>query len=73
MGCLDGDNVSFGRMRNPPYYLTEDQVSNMLKDCADYAGSLSHEDCDLVSDIVFSLEKVKDLVELNTYLTFGTL
>ncbi len=56
---------------DPPNYMTEDQVKEIVKDCAVYAGFLSENNLDKVAEMVFNLEKVNDVTELMTYLTFG--
>jgi 2-methylcitrate dehydratase PrpD len=56
---------------DPPNYMSENQVKDMFNNCAALAGFLSEKNLDHVADLVFNLEKVNDVTELMSYLTFG--
>jgi 2-methylcitrate dehydratase PrpD len=56
---------------DPPNYMSESRVKELVKDCTDYAGFLSDKNLDKVAEMVFNLDKINDVTELMSYLTFG--
>lgn len=56
---------------DPPSYLTEEEVRGKFENCNDFSGFLSSSQVDFVEELVFELEKVKDISKLMETLTFG--
>jgi 2-methylcitrate dehydratase PrpD len=56
---------------DPPLYLSEEEVLDKFRKCAEFAWFLSTSQVDCVKELVFKLEKVKDITRLMDIMTFG--
>lgn len=56
---------------DPPLYLTEEEVMDKFRGCAEFAGFLSPDQIKSVGELVFNLEKVRDITRLMEIVTFA--
>jgi 2-methylcitrate dehydratase PrpD len=56
---------------DPPLYLTDEEVMSKFRNCAEFAGFLSPSQIEWVKELVFKIEKIRDISRLMEIVTFG--